>query len=198
MPKITNPLKPMKISPVSPQWVEGKTREEVLDAGLDFMQSTTDKKAAMRAAAVRMFFDGKMQVNELAAHYKVHRCTVSAWIRDVKIYGYNSLIGNTAGRHPALDNEISEKLKYIILNEHPSKYGLKSWSSLNLSLLLKNEFDIEHSVRSCARMLNYFGIDNIKEFNKRFEQKELKNKDVSKDISSEEQVEIPDSKKTHS
>lgn len=59
MPRTTNPLMPMKTSPVSPQWVEGKTREEVLDAGWDFIQSTTDGKAAMRAAAVRMYFDEK-------------------------------------------------------------------------------------------------------------------------------------------
>lgn len=198
MPRTTNPLMPMKTSPVSPQWVEGKTREEVLDAGWDFIQSTTDGKAAMRAAAVRMYFDEKMNVNELAAHYKVHRCTVSSWIRDVKIYGYQALIGDTAGRHSVLSNEILEKLKYIIFNEYPEKYGLKYWNSTSLILFLKNEFDIEYSERSCSRLLNSLGIDNIKKFNKKFKQKELKNIDTPKNISPEEQIEIPDSKKTHS
>ena len=164
MPKTTNPLKPLKNSPVSPQWIEGKTLKEVLDAGLAFIENIEDPDTTIRVAAVRMYFSGAMKMHDVAAHYGINNCTISEWVKNTKLYGYESLVSNKAGRPSTVDKDLEKELQDIIFNKHPNEYGYNSWSSQNVSSLLDKYFGKKLTPRNCQELLKRLGIDDIKLF----------------------------------
>ena len=103
-----------------------------------------------------------MTAEEISDLSGITRRTLSRWVKIVDEEGFEALKGKAkTGRSAKLSKEQKEEIK-IVLIKSPQESGYYKWDGISLSDYIKNQYDIDLSVRQCQRLFHELGFSRIR------------------------------------
>lgn len=129
------------------------------------MTATSDKNMYKRYQAVRLHFDGLMNI-DIANIIQVHPQTVGIYIRKYKEQGLSALTpAPKPGAPPKLSKEQEQQLKDTITNYTPNEVGFDgvfNWTSNLAVQWVSKTFDITYTDSGMNRLLHRLNLSYTK------------------------------------
>ena len=135
---------------------------ELLKIGIEIVKQSNDEKYIRKVTLINLMLERKMTAEEISDLSGITRRTLSRWVKIVDEEGFEALKGKTkTGRSAKLSKEQKEEIK-IVLIKSPQESGYYKWDGISLSDHIKNQYDIDLSVRQCQRLFHELGFSRIR------------------------------------
>ena len=103
-----------------------------------------------------------MPIKDVAKNLNVDVRAVQKWVKAADEEGFDSLRPRSATGRPRLLTGDQEALIKEAVFSAPEAYGYNVWDGKSVSHLIKKEFNIDISVRSCQYLLRRLGLSVIR------------------------------------
>lgn len=137
--------------------------EKLLKEGIEIVkQSSKDAKFVQKVTLVNLMLERKITAEEISRISGISRRTLTDWVKKVDEEGFGSLKRKKhPGKKPKLSEEQMEEIKVVLTNP-PEDSEYYVWDGINLSDFIKNQYDIDLSVRQCQRLFKKLGFSKIR------------------------------------
>ena len=111
-----------------------------------------DAKFYYKVSMVNLILSG-IPANTLANCSGVSQRKLSGWVNLVDTEGFEALHEKQkSSKHGVLTEVILSHIDSLLQEDKPEIYGYEKWDGVSLSTYLKEQFDVDYSVRSCQRL----------------------------------------------
>jgi len=137
------------------------TKEELLAEGQKIVSDNADAKFVFRVSMVNLMLSG-MKASELSALCGVNERTLTGWVDKVDKIGFDSLMAiKQTGRPCKLSKEQEEKIKFLLDEDDPEKYGYRVWDGPSMSDYILNNMGVEYTPRACQKLFHRLNYNKI-------------------------------------
>ena len=124
------------------------------EAGLQFVQSSNDRKTVYRATVVSLALGG-ISKKELSACCGESIGTINNWIKTADEKGFDALTPTSPpGRNSRLTEEQLSML-YKAVSSSAEDYGFRVWDGKSVSAYIEQQFNVSLGVRQCQNILKH-------------------------------------------
>ena len=135
--------------------------DEILKEAEAILTSNEDAEFHYKVTVVSFVLRG-MPVKNVAENLNVDVRAVQRWVKTADENGFDALRPRSAtGRPRLLSDEQESRVKAAVLSA-PEEYGYNVWDGKSVSHLIRKEFNISISVRSCQYLLKKLGFSIIR------------------------------------
>ena len=136
-------------------------RNDLLEEGRRIVTENADTKYVFRVSMVNLMLSG-MKASELSALCGVNERTLTGWVDKVDREGFDSLMAvKQTGRPSKLSKEQEEKIKFLLNEDDPEKYGYRVWDGPSMSDYILNNMGIEYTPRACQKLFHRLNYNKI-------------------------------------
>ena len=135
--------------------------ELLLQQGKSIMSSSDESRYHFKVFAVNMVLSG-CSAAKIGAMAGVSKVAVTGWVKIADEQGFEALRPKKhKGATPKLSDE-QFKIIDTILQSDPKDFGYKNWDGPSLAAYIKNEYNVDLSVRQCQRIFHKLGYSHIR------------------------------------
>ncbi len=137
------------------------SKDDLLAEGRRIVSDNADSKYVFRVSMVNLILSG-MKPSELSTLCGVNERTLTGWVDKVDKQGFESLMAvKQTGRPRVLSPEQEEKIKFLLNEDEPEKYGYRVWDGPSMSDYISGSMGVEYSPRACQKLFHRLNYNRI-------------------------------------
>jgi transposase len=135
---------------------------QLLAEGQMIVSSAHDAKFQHKVEIVNLVLSG-LTPSFLSKYCGESKNTITLWVKTADEQGFNALkVKKQSGRPMKLSPEQLSRIKGVIEEDNPHKYGYRVWDGPGLSDYIKKTYSVSLGIRQCQRMFHNLGFSLVR------------------------------------
>ena len=135
---------------------------QLLAEGQEIVRSTTDAKYRHKVEMVNLVLSG-LAPSYLSTYCGNSKRTITLWVKIADEHGFAALKPRKpTGKPPKLTKEQMAKIRTVLEEDDPKKYGYHVWDGPSLSAYIEKTYAVMLCVRQCQRLFHSLGFSLVR------------------------------------